>query len=93
MHHQTCKALFAAVFCIAFLVSGASGQQPNSPTASAIWGGVNGPPWPINVTVAPIGTLTYVVTGIPFQPYALVQSPAGVVAGAMAYSASALLGG
>jgi hypothetical protein len=63
--------------------SSAAAQQPNTPTASAVWGGTNGPTWPIGVTATPSVPLTFAVSGFPFQPYLLAHAPAGLAAGAI----------
>src|SRR5687767_4986450 len=65
----------------ALLAIAVQAQQPNSVTASAIWGGVNGPPWPISVSAAAPGSLNYIVSGLPNQPFALAHAPAGLAAG------------
>jgi hypothetical protein len=67
------------VLCVVAAVAGA--QQPNTGTASAVWGGVDGPPWPISVAVPTVGTLSFVVSGVPNQPFTLVQAPAGLTPG------------
>lgn len=57
-------------------------QMPNSPYASAVWGGWSIPPWPtnfpINVSLFGATSVTYVVSGLPNQPYALIWAPAGL---------------
>src|SRR5262245_18973179 len=65
------------------LSSGAAAQQPNTPTASTVWAGVNGPSWLVAVTTSPLVPLTLTVSGIPYQPYVLAHTPAGLLPGAI----------
>src|SRR5204862_3935150 len=58
-------------------------QQPNTPTATAAWNGLSGPPWPITLWVPSGSTLTYQVSGLPFRSFALVDAPAGLSPGAL----------
>jgi hypothetical protein len=78
------RILTWSLVSILALSSGAAAQQPNTPTASAVWAGVNGPPWPVSVTASPLAPLTFVVSGIPYQPYLVARAPAGLAAGAVA---------
>jgi hypothetical protein len=57
-------------------------QQPNTPSASMVLGGIDGPSWPIllPINVQTWGpALTLDITGAPLQPFVLVSAPAGVV--------------
>lgn len=63
------------------LSAGLLGQQPNTADARATWGGVDGPPFPIMISVnaAVTSSLDFSVEGNPNQPYILGQAPAGVL--------------
>ena len=50
------------------------GQQPNSAAASAVWGGVNGAPWPIVVNHSGL-SVDLVISGGTNQPYVLGRAP------------------
>jgi hypothetical protein len=71
------------LFVVAAVAAASFAQQPNSPTASATWNGMNGPPWPIAMTTGG-PNLTYQVSGLPYRGYALAYAPAGVSVGALA---------
>src|SRR5436190_18105576 len=65
---------------ILFACAAVAAQQPNSAGASAIWDGIDGPPWPITVTATPAGnTVSFVVSGAPNQAFLVALAPAGVV--------------
>src|SRR4029079_3702662 len=72
-----------SLLAIVAVSSSAVAQQPNTPTASAVWGGMNGPTWPLSVTASPLAPLTFAVSGFPFQPFLLAHAPAGLAAGAI----------
>ena len=56
------------------------GQQSNSPQATMLFAGVDGPQWPIQLPINSAiwgTTLTLDVTGAPNQPYTIYTAPAG----------------
>ena len=78
------RAPLVGIVCALALTVAAVGQQPNTATASAVWAGVSGPPWPVRLSLTGnVPLLTYQVTGAPSQPYALVRAPAGLSVGSL----------
>jgi hypothetical protein len=54
-------------------------QQPNTPTASLICNGVNGPPFPIVVTVQSNAPVSGLIQGRPNMPFVLARSISGLL--------------
>jgi hypothetical protein len=78
------RSVLGTSAALLFLAASSGAQQPNSPEATAVWGGGATAPWPRQVSVFGQSSLTYQVMGAPSQGFALVQAPAGVMQGALA---------
>lgn len=75
-----------AALLILLLAAMAAAQQPNIPSATLIWGGVDGPPWPIDVVIDSTRNqrLDLQVVGVPNQPYLITNTPAGLLPSGLA---------